>query len=331
MKWYLTMIMALFLAILTWIYLFIQGNGPAEIDVQFQPRLDMKDLASGSWEDGEGRKLVPGGSLRVRVLGPKGDVRLLALRPNVFACEARVDPRDLTGLQGTHRLALVREDFNFPGNLVVDPLPYVTIQYAKYLEKEIDLVADRSSCEGVPLPGYEIASIMPNPRRVRARVPADQPGVSRVEIRKVPVGGKSESFTLSSWFLDASASNSKIQLLDPFTVEVKLVLKSHSRKIPADLHVLARPEHLRRIEFESRITIELQGPEDLVHEAAQGAAAFLPYVVVTDKDMEPPGPRNISEIGCHILNPKYQGKISVVLMPDEKPENRQVKIKVLPK
>jgi hypothetical protein len=47
--------------------------------------------------------------------------------------------------------------------------------------------------------------------------------------------------------------------------------------------------------------------------------------------MEPQGPKNIGEMGCHILDPKYQGKIEIVLMPAEKPENRQVKIKVLPK
>ena len=79
------------------------------------------------------------------------------------------------------------------------------------------------------------------------------------------------------------------------------------------------------------MTIELRGPEDLVQAAAQVPAVFVPYVVVTDKDLEPPGPKNISEHGCHILDPKFQGKLEVVIMPDEKPENRQAKIKALPR
>ena len=47
------MVMALFLSFLTWFYLFTQGNGPAEIEVQFLPKLDSKDFASVTWEDAE--------------------------------------------------------------------------------------------------------------------------------------------------------------------------------------------------------------------------------------------------------------------------------------
>jgi hypothetical protein len=50
---------------------------------------------------------------------------------------------------------------------------------------------------------------------------------------------------------------------------------------------------------------------------------------VTEADVATPGPKIIKEagLGCDI-DLKYQGKIRVVLMPDEKPENREVKITV---
>ena len=112
---------------------------------------------------------------------------------------------------------------------------------------------------------------------------------------------------------------------------MKIALRPASKQIHADVHVSARPDYLKRIELETRsVMIELRGPDDLVQEAAKQPAAFIPYVVVTDKDMEPQGPKNIAEMGCHILDPKYQGKIEVVLMADVKPENRQVKVKILP-
>jgi YbbR domain-containing protein len=268
--------------------------------------------------------------MRIRVLGPKVEVG--SLRPNDYACEFRIDPKDLKGAQGTFRRPLTRNDFNLRSNISIDPLPLVTVRYVRFEERPLEIQADRSSYEGSLRPGYEIESITPIPHRIKARVPADKPGVEKVWIRNVPVEGKIESFTLSGWYLSGLASDLKIQPLEPFAVEVKIALRPATKQFPADLHVSAKPDNLKRIELETRtVTIEIRGPEDLVQEASQRPAAFAPFVLVTDKDMEPAGSKNISELGCHILDPKYQGKIEVVLMADVKPENRQAKIKILPK
>ena len=332
-RWFLTnfttMIMALFLSFLTWFYLFTQGNGPAAVSVQFLPKLDMKNFASVTFETTDGQELSPERSLSIRALGPKGDVNSMRLRPNIFKCEFNVNPVEMTGASGTFRRPLSREDFDLPHNIVVDPLPVLMIRYVRYDERTIELIADRTMSDGTLRPGYEIESITPTPRRIRALVPADKPSIDKVGIRSVPVEGKTESFTLTGWYLSGLATDSKIQPLEPFTVDVKISLRPASRKIHADLHVSARADHLKRITLDRQtVDIELRGPEDLVQEAAQNPAVFIAYIVVTDKDMEPKGPKNISEMGCHILEPKYQGKIHVVMMPAEKPENRQVKITV---
>ena len=327
-----TMVMALFLSFLTWFYLFTQGNGPAEIEVRFLPQLDMKEFASVSWEDAEGRELVPERSLRVRVVGPKVDVNGLRLRPNNFSCEFTVNPKEMAGPSGSFRRPIIREDFNLPPNISVDPLPPVMVRYIRYDERTLELTAERSGYEGTLRTGYEIESITTIPRRIRARVPADRPAVDKVGIRSVPVEGRTESFALAAWFLGDQAAAQKIQPLETFSVEVKIALRPATMQIPVDLHVSARPDHLKRIELEpGMVMIELRGPDELVKEAAQHPAAFIAYIVVGDKDMEPPGNKNIREMGCHILDPKYAGKLDVVLMPAEKPENRQVKIKVLGK
>jgi len=325
-----TMVMAFLLAILTWIYLFTQGNGSGQVTVQFLPRLDAKDFSSIAYEDENGHELVPERSFEIRVMGPKVEVG--NLRPNDYACEFRIDPKDLKGMQGSFRRPLARGDFNLRTSINVDPLPSIVVRYTRFEERTLELQADRNSYEGSLKPGYEIESITPIPRHIRARVPADHPGVDKVWIRNVPVEGKTESFSVPGWSLSSLASDLKIQPLEPFAVEVKIALRPATKQFLADLLVSAKPEYLKRIELQTRtVTIEIRGPEDLVQEAAQRPAVFAPYVVVTDKDMEPAGTKNISELGCHILDPKYQSKIDVVLMADVKPENRQAKITVLAK
>ena len=83
------------------------------------------------------------------------------------------------------------------------------------------------------------------------------------------------------------------------------------------------------MELETKsILLEIQGPEELVKEAPE--SAFAPFVVVTERDVQTAGPQNLTELGCHVLDPKYRG-FTVVPMADIPPANRTVKIKVLPK
>jgi YbbR domain-containing protein len=324
-----TMVMALLLAVLTWIYLFTQGNGAGDVEVQFLPRLDLKDFSSVAYEDERGHELLPERSFTIRVMGPKVEVG--NLRPNDYACEFRIDPKELKGNQGIFRRPLTRADFNLRSTINIESVPSVLVRYVRYEERTLELQADRNSYDGSLRPGYEVESITPIPHRIKARVPADRPGVEKVWIRNVPVEGKIENFSVPGWTLSSLATDLKIQPLEPFAVEVKITLRPATKQFPADLHVSAKPDFLKRIELQTRtVTIEIRGPEDLVQEAAQKPAVFVPYIVVSDKDMEP-GTKNISELGCHILEPKYQGKIDVVLMADVKPENRQAKITVLPK
>ncbi|HXG61265.1 MAG TPA: hypothetical protein VNO22_07825 [Planctomycetota bacterium] len=327
-----TKAMALFLAVLTWVYLFTQSNGPGEIEVQFWPNLDMKDFASVSYRDGD-RELVPGGSLRIRVVGPKGDVRTLSLRPMIFRCDFRIDPKELTGLKGTYKISLIRENFNLPANFSIEPLPQIAVHYTKYVEKELELVADLRHYQGQPRPGYQVESITTLPRRIRAKVPADLENLERVDIRRVDVTGRFESFSVERWELDPAALEARLQPVESFRVEVKIVPQPARRRFTVDLHVAARPHELHRVELDTprAVLIEVQGPQELLRDVSE--SAFFAYVVVTEKDLESVGPRNIKEsgLGCHILDPRLQGRVTVVFMPDERPENREVKIKIVPR
>jgi hypothetical protein len=323
-----TLGMALFLAVLTWIYLFMQSNGPAEIEVQFLPKIDAAEFASLSWKDADGDELAAGGSLKVRVVGPKADVRTLALRPKVFACEVLVDPKELQGPMGTFRRHLQREDFNLPPVFQVEPLRTVTVRFVRFEEREIEIAATPYSFEGSPRPGYEIESIAAVPKRIRARVPADAKELERVPVRRVPVEGRTEGFSIPAWQIESPAGI-PVQPLDPFAVEVKIVLRPTVARIRAPLHVLAPSGSLGRIALQTtEVVLELRGTQEAVHAAAAKPAVLRPYVLVAEADLQAPGAKELSEFGCHILDPQLQSRLTVVVMADAQPDQRKAKVQV---
>jgi hypothetical protein len=331
-----TKAMAVLLAFLTWIYLFTQGNGTAEIEVEFQPpRLDDQVFSSVEYTDSRGAELAPGGSLRVRLSGPRVDVRNTSLQPpRTYLCKLSLDPGDLKDMSGSYPLSLDHGFIGLPNTITVEPLPSskITVKYVKYRVEEVALVAPRPPFEGQPQPGYLVEPPAVFPTRIRVKVPANLTAIESVPIRSVPVAGRVDSFTLERWELAPETRKEHILPLDSFRVDIKIVPAPARRKLTLDLNIATLPEYLHRIELDTRsIGVELRGPQALVQAAGDRAAAvFFPYVVVTPRDMETAGPKNINEsaIGCQILDPNFRGKIEVVIMPDEKPENRQVKIKV---
>jgi hypothetical protein len=328
-----TKLMALLLAVLTWIYLFTQGNGAEEIEVEFQPpALDRQVFASLVYKDSQGRPLEPGGPLQVRLSGPRGDVHSFKLRPSLtFACKFPVDPRVLSGPQGTVTINLEHAYFGLPSAIQIQPLPsgQITLEYVRYLQKEVDL--DNPPWEGEPREGYRVESIGVLPTHIKAKVPADlllKPD-EKIPVRRIPVSGRFENFSLERWELEPG---SRIIPETPFHVDVRIVAVPATRRLTLDLHLAVREESKNRVKLDTPgVTAELQGPKELIESASE--AAFAAYVVVTDADLATPGPKNINlpSLGCHVLDPKFSGKVSVHLMPDVTPENRQVKITVLPK
>jgi hypothetical protein len=324
-----TKAMAILLAVLTWVYLFTQGNDTKQIKVEFQPpALDRQIFASLVYRDGSGRVLEPGSTdLEVRLSGPRGDVRSYSQ----VTCKFPLDLRHLNAPQGLVSITLEPAYFGLPGAIQVQPLPskQITLEYVKYLDREIDL--DAPLAEGEPREGSRVDSLHVLPTRIRAKVPADRalrPG-EKVAVRRVPVAGRFESFTLERWELEPGW---RILPETPFRAEIRIVPVPATRRLQLDLHLTAKEENKARVKLDTKtVTAELQGPQALIQGAPE--SAFAAYVVVTDADVATPGPKNINlpALGCHILDPQYLGKVTVVLMPDVTPENRQVKITVLAK
>ena len=331
-----TKAMALLLAIITWAYLYLQGVGAEDnIVLEFVPEtLDPEVYASVTYRTDKGETLVPGQKVHVRATGPKADVRNHALRlEKTFKVEVPLKAKDLSEPQGTHTVTLNRSHFTIPGdNISVEPLfgDQVRVHYVQFRRKSLELVASQFDTQGVVKTGFRVESITPSKPSILANVPADIfDQVSRVRIQPVPVEGKDDAFPpLGDWEIEEAALKRNIRPLEKFRVDVKIVPTPSRRSTTVDLRVNATPEVLKKVKLETpSIKIELQGPDDLLKEAPD--SAFRPFVLVSDADVATPGPKLIKEaaLGCHI-DPKYAGRIRVVLMPDERPENREVKITV---
>jgi YbbR domain-containing protein len=324
-----TKVMAVFLAVLTWVYLFTQGNGERQIQVEFQPpSLDRQVFASLVYRDTHGKVLEPGGPLEVRLSGPRGDVNMLSLRPPLtFSCKFPVDAKMLGAAQGSVPINLEHAYFGIPSQIQVQPLPsnQITVEYVKYLDKEVDL--ETPLWEGEPREGYKVDSIGVLPTRIRAKVPADvtlKPE-EKIPVRRVPVAGRFETFTLERWELEPG---SRIIAQTPFRAEVKVVGVPATRRLQLDLHLMTKEENKAKITLmEKTVTAEIQGPQALIAQAPE--SAFVAYILVPDADVATPGPKNINSenLGCHI-DPRYRDRVTVILKPEVTPENRQVKITV---
>lgn len=327
----ITMAMALFLAAVTWTYLYTQGIGPEDLVIEFAPKpLDADVFASVQYRDGANEPLSPGGTFKVRISGPKGDVRSLALRPpRTFRCELSVDPKDLSESRGTLTLRLDRNQFTIPGDIQVQPLlpsDRLTVHYVRYVERTLELAASRFDYEGRPRSGFRVDSITTSVPRIKCRVPADRADELRqIRLRPVNVEEKQEAFAIE-WEISNADKQQNVRPLEPFRVEVRIVPDVVPRRITVDLALSGRPEVLRRVELETKsIVLELQGPADLVKDAPE--TAFAPYVVVVERDVQTPGPQNLTELGCHILDPRYRA-FTVVPMADVPLPNRAVKVRV---
>ncbi len=330
-----TKLMALVLAGLTWFYLFQQGVDTGKIVVTFQPNeLDKEVFASVLYEDANGNEISPGGPLEVRLSGPKGAIQLyLARPPQTYFCKFGIDPKDLAEPMRTVPINLEKADYGIQNpNVVAYPLPTPNIRltYAKYVTREeVDLALPDPKWEGSPQPGYKVESVTLLQPKARVRVPANF-AVDKLVLRSVPVANRVLG-SVEPAQLDPEDLRRGIRLLNTPNVEIKIV-PATGKLLPLEVVPAARPEHQKRIQLvDTSIEVEVRGPEELVRDIT--ATALQAYVVVTDKDMETPGNFAVKEhaIGCHILDPKYQGKVQIALMPGTEPANRAVRIRVLPK
>lgn len=327
-----TLVMALVLAILTWVYLFAQDRGTEVIEVEFNPpALSPDSFASVTYVDAKGNRLDARSLLQVRLTGPRGAVNEHARRPpGVFKCEPAVKPEELNKQAGTRDLTLERTHFSVPGGADIDVEPIagrlITLQYVTWHTKQVRVTATKDSYDGTPAEGYRVESVVPLTPLVRVKAPADKASqVESVRIKRVPVHGRFADFP-SRGELDPSQYTFPVIPVDEFQVEVKIARVPGTRTIERPLVPLAPPTAKKFSLAPDKIKLLLEGPPELVEKAPE--SAFQPFVRVTAGDLDSPL-KNLDDFGCHVDRP-YQGRITVIFMPDVEPKNRQVVLTVQP-
>lgn len=327
-----TKLMALVLAVLTWVYLFAQDRGTEVIEVEFSPpALDPDRFAAMTFEDARGNRLDRGSPIRVRLTGPRAAVNEHARRPpGVFKCELAVKPEQLNKPVGSRSFELERANFTVPGgaDITVEPLAgrQVALQYVTWHTQQVRLTAEKDAYEGQPAEGYRVESIAPLAPLIRVKLPADNASkVESVKIKRVPVHGRLADFSARGE-LDPSQYLFRVIPVDEFQVEVKIARVPGTRTIERPLVPLAPPTSKKFSLAPEKIKLLLEGPPELVEKAPE--SAFQPYVRVTAGDLDSPL-KNLDDFGCHVDRP-YQGRITVIFMPDVEPKNRQVVLTVQP-
>lgn len=344
-----TKAMALFLAVITWVYLFGQGLDTKTIFVEFvAPEFDPKVFAEVRFFNPQGTEIEPGDLIRVDIRGTKEDIQPHVNRVRgTYKCQPAVKPESLTAEEPAELpYELKRQDFTVPleeeisVSLSDSEDNQITVRYVKYRQKQLVLKPPARAYTGRPGRDYMVESVTPIPGTMEAWVPADlYADVNEVEFEPVVVDNKVETFTVVGR-LGPKATATRIRPVNdeqPFQVEVKLALQTVSETISAlPLRINVSPEHQDRVRIVDPkvVTIQIQGPKALVQRAKDlPVATFQPYLIVTDADVAQVGEKRIGgdQLRCNILDPLLDGKIKVVVMSDFEAANRQVKVEVMPR
>jgi hypothetical protein len=181
-------------------------------------------------------------------------------------------------------------------------------------------------------PGFRVTRLLPQPDKVRVRVPADSDYATGrgMPIQKVTVTNQSATFTAPGYVrLPPNAER-----LSGFELTVVIERRVDEPKIipGIPLNLVGPEEIVRRLHLESPQTIEIEvrGPAESIKDLTAGDFRAYVDVDLTQADLEPGTKRAQKRLFCH-LQRKIDADIDITILPAVKPENRQAEVSVLPK
>ncbi len=323
-----TMGMSLFLALLTWVYLWSTSSSTGDFRYEFKPIVrGAERLASVSYEV-DGKDLHEGDTIPVKITGPRTEIE--RLRGSTPVCSPILEASSFTEPEGNITIDLLRDHFKLPDILRLEGAPgRIVVKYVKLVEVEVPILATADDIEGRVKPGFRVTRIVPQPDKVRMRVPADSAHAKgqSIPIQKVTVTNQSATFTAPG-YVRLSAGMERVS-----TFELTVVIErrvDEPRVIPNVPVRLLAPEDVRdRLHLESptAVDVEVRGPSEITKDL--GANDFTVYVEVDLTKDTPPGKYPQRNLFCH-LKKKVDAEIDIVIMPGVKPENLQAEVTVLP-
>jgi hypothetical protein len=327
-----TIAMSFVLALLLWIYLYNESTDTVEFtNVTLAPAVQEHDLASFEFLDDKGQPFAPNGTIDIKITGPKGELRALSRKvlrcEPIFSKDAFADP-----VKGDIARTLTAEDLNVPENFRVDyrPSAKIRLRYVKYRTKTVKLEYSDREYEGNPSPGFEVRGISVDPEKIDVKIPADR-DLEKVRIKKIPIDNRSESFVKESWMIDPSDVSYSVVQLGQFRASVRIEVRTKSKDFTVPLYMAGPVAIVRHLELQTAsIKVQVSGSESVVDKVTPDM--LYAFVVVDLTELPAVGERRVlDKIHCIVRNETLAPDLKVVIMPDVKPENRQVDVKAVSK
>ncbi|MHC4606075.1 MAG: YbbR-like domain-containing protein [Planctomycetota bacterium] len=334
-----TKLMALFLGVLLWVYLYTKENSQKTFDAPFHPVLSLSAEKADDYYveyPAEGGRLVPGRStIEVTIEGPRDEINKLreirfaptfdkdSFTKDVETFEHEITLKDF-GLSDTYRL--VRSESG---------VKKIKVHYAQYVEHEVELDVGADDLEGTPAPGYRVQDIRCLPPRIRVRVPVDKQ-VDSIDIASVPVQDLTESKMLigrideAFSFVRPPAGEETIS----FQVEIRIKPEPFAKQLgPIILRLEADPKVKDRLRLDtSTIFIRVEGPPHIVNALQEDEIKVFVPIDLKPGDLPPGGERRPISASSfrHYFQKNPGSDLDIEYMPDMELENRQVTLIILP-
>jgi len=330
-----TKVMALALAVLLWIYIYSRETAEKSFTASFHPNLSVAQegyfvtvLAP------EGTRLSPGSRVSGRVIGPRGKIE--AQRLQGLRCEPSVDGAAFQDDSGELTRDLTRQDFGLPDEISVEvEPPRVRILYERYVEKEIEILAEASAVSGRPARGYQVKEIVALPARIRVRVPAKSgKDLSVLRIAAPSIEGLSETQVFPGLVEDPPGFEVRRVPGQNFTIQVSLEPTPFSRTLTVPLHVEGAPDVLPRVRLDDplEVGVLLEGPQHLVESLKEDELRVFVAIPLGSRELPAnEEQRKLKDFRHYFVRePALRGRIKVTVMPERQVENREARITLLP-
>lgn len=322
--------MALFLALLTWFYLYSETTGETELEILFKPEVPDLDFASIRYFDLVDNEIQARGSIHVTLTGPKSDLRTYTHR--TVECRPILKPSRFDKAHGEFIRPVTAEDFTLPSHIRIRPTPDpIKVRFVKFVYKQVKVLATlERHVEGEPRPGFKAQSITVVPDEITVKVPADRAlNITSVPIRPVKIADFSRTARFPAQ-IDREQTGFDILPLQGVEVEIVIVPKPSSKRLPVPLHVMMPADFPYRPELSRKeIMVEISGHEELIQKLTP-ADIFAGVFLNANLSESKPGQKyTLNRFFCHLLDTQVQDTVQIVPLCDMEPAHRHVEVTLL--
>lgn len=330
MKWIIANLgsigMALFLAVITWVYLWAEAASTVELRLPFAPQARAENIARIDYAL-NGESFLPSDGITAKFIGPRAQIE--AVERGLPPCVPIFDAARFAQDKASFTYEIQPKDFALPDTIrFVGKQPILTVTYVKLVEQLVPVLATADNVEGRAMLGFRVQKIIPRTEKVRVLAPADADYSAGLPIENVRLAAQNNTFTAPGRLKLPPG----VRRLEDFFLDVVVVPRPDIRVYSGiAVHLLGPNEIVRRLQLESPLTIDISvtGPLEILEKLGPGDFAAYAEAEIAPAELVAGARLTLKTIRCH-LKRKVEGQIDITPMHEVKPENRQAVVLVLP-